>query len=131
MTTQPAIAPARRRQPSTPRRRRFPAPHKLAILREYEALDRSGKTALLRREHLRASQVSQWRAMALAGALEALGAEPGSQPVRRVHVSDSLWRQFTTAAETADPPLRPEQLIRAFLRYHAGLTNFLPPRPEP
>jgi len=105
--------------------------YKLTILREYEALDRPGKTALLRREQLRASQVSRWRAQAIAGALEALGAEPGSQPARRVHVSDSLWQQFSAAAAAADPPFRPEQLIRAFLRYHTGLTNHLPPRPGP
>ena len=129
MTTQPTAAPARRRQPSAPRS--FPARYKMAILSEYDKLDRQGRTALLRREQLRASQVSQWRALALAGALEALGAEPGSQPVRRVHVSDSLWRQFSAAAQAADPPFKPEQLIRAFLRYHTGLTDHLPPRPGP
>jgi hypothetical protein len=130
MTTQPTEAPARRPRPSAPRApRHFPARYKMAILREYEALDRRGKTALLRREDLRASQVSQWRALALAGALEALGAEPGSQPVHPVHASESLWEQFRDAAAAADPPFRAEQLIRAFLRYFAGLTDYLPPRP--
>jgi hypothetical protein len=132
MPQQPPTAPAdRRRQPparTTPRR--FPARYKISILEEYDTLDRPGKTALLRRERLRASQVSQWRAQVYAAALEALGAEPGSQPVRRIHVSHSLWRQFRDAAAATDPPFRPEQLIRAFLRFQAGLTDYLPPRPS-
>lgn len=132
MTTQPTEAPSRGRRPSASRApRHFPARYKMAIVREYETLDRRGKTALLRRKDLRASQVSQWRAQALAGALEALSAEPGSQPVHPVHASESLWQQFRDAAAAADPPFRPEQLIRAFLRYFAGLTDHLPPRPSP
>ena len=119
-------APAQRAAP-----RHFPARYKIGILAEYDTLDRPGKTALLRRERLRASQVSQWRAQVYAAALQALGVEPGSQPPRRVHVSDSLWELFTSAAARHDPPFRPERLIRAFIRYHAGLTDYLPPRPAP
>jgi len=123
---QAAARPAGRAAP-----RHFPARYKVEILAEYDTLDRAGKTALLRRERLRASQISQWRGQVYAAALQALGAEPGSQPVRRIHVSDSVWELFTGAAARHDPPFRPERLIRAFIRYHAGLTDHLPPRPEP
>jgi hypothetical protein len=130
MSPEPAEAQAGSRQKSarkTPRH--FPARYKIAILAEYDPLDRRGKTALLQRENLRASQISRWREQVYAAALEALGAEPGSQPVRRIHVSESAWQQFSAAAAAGDPSFRPEQLIRAFIRYYAGLTDYLPPRP--
>lgn len=111
--------------------RHFPARYKIGILAEYDTLGRAGKTELLRREKLRASQVSQWRKQVYDAALQALGAEPGSQPARRVHVSDSLWTQFTEAAARHDPPFRPERLIRAYIRWVVGVTDYLPPRPEP
>lgn len=111
--------------------RHFPARYKIAILSEYDTLDRAGKTALLRRERLRASQLSEWRRMVYAAALQALSAEPGSQPAHRIHASGPLWHLFTEAAARHDPPFRPERLIRAFMRFQAGLTDYLPPRPEP
>lgn len=129
MPPQPATAQARSQQkPARGTPRHWPASYKLSILAEYDKLDRAGRTALLRREQLRASQISRWRDQVYAAAAAALGAEPGSQPVRRVHVSESLWQQFSEAAAAAG--FRPEQLIRAFLRYHAGLTDYLPPRPS-
>src|SRR5487761_1681747 len=78
--------------------RHFPARYKIAILSEYDTLDRAGKTALLRRERLRASQLSEWRRMVYAAALQALSAEPGSQPAHRIHASGPLWHLFTEAA---------------------------------
>jgi hypothetical protein len=115
----------------TTRPRRFPARYKIGILAEYDRLDRAGKTALLHREQLRPGQISQWRRQVYAAALQALGAEPGSQPARRIHVSDSLWELFTEAAARHDPPSRPERLLRAYMRYHTGLTDRLPLRPGP
>jgi hypothetical protein len=123
-----------RPRPAAPDRaapRHFPARYKIGILAEYDTLGRAGKTELLRRERLRASQVSQWRKQVYEAALHALGAEPGSQPARRVHVSDSLWTQFTAIAAQYDPPFRPERLIRAYIRWVVGVTDYLPPRPEP
>ena len=134
MATMPAKQTAARtrgrREPARKTPRHFPARYKIDILTEYDTLNRAGKTALLQRENLRASQISRWREQVYAAALEALGAEPGSQPVRRIHVSESVWQQATAAAAAADLPMRPEQLVRAFLRYYAGLTDFLPPRPS-
>jgi hypothetical protein len=136
MVTQAAASqprPAGPRAAAAPRARprHFPARYKIAILSDYDKLGRAGKTALLRRERLRASQISQWRAQVYAAALQALGGEPGSQPAHRIHASATLWDMFSEAAARHDPPYRPERLLRAFMRYQAGLTDHLPPRPEP
>lgn len=117
--------------PAQPTRRQFSARYKIDILAEYDTLDRRGRTALLRRENLTASTVSRWRALVYEAALHRLAAEPGSQPGHTIHASASLWDQFRQAAAASDPPFKPEQLIRAFMRYHAGLTDYLPPRPDP
>ena len=41
--------------------RSYPAAYKLRILEEYEQLDKAGKGALLRREGLYTSLISEWR----------------------------------------------------------------------
>ncbi len=56
-----------------PRRRRFTAEYKLRIVREADACTRSGEVgALLRREGLYSSLLTEWRRARDAGALEAL-----------------------------------------------------------
>lgn len=56
-----------------PRRRRFSAEYKLAILEEYDALTESGaKGALLRREGIYSSHIVEWRRARDTGALSAL-----------------------------------------------------------
>ena len=61
-------------------RRGFSAQHKLRILAEYERRDRDGRSALLRREGLYTSSISEWRRQREEGALQALGAAPGRPP---------------------------------------------------
>jgi transposase-like protein len=46
-------------------------------LEEYEQLDKAGKGALLRREGLYSSLITNWRQQREKGALQALGVEPG------------------------------------------------------
>jgi transposase len=58
-------------------RRVFSAQYELRILAEYERRDRNGKSALLRREWLYISSISEWRKQRDEGALQALGAERG------------------------------------------------------
>jgi transposase len=58
--------------PDRPRRRSFTAAYKLAILEEYEQADTAGRGALLRRERLLTSHISEWRKARRGGALEAL-----------------------------------------------------------
>jgi transposase len=50
-------------------------------LEEYERLDKAGKGALLRREGLYTSLISEWRKQRDRGALQALGAPSGRPPV--------------------------------------------------
>lgn len=50
------------------------------MLAEYEAADRAGRGALLRREGLYSSLISAWRDQCDAGALEALGKPAGAAP---------------------------------------------------
>jgi transposase len=63
--------------------RQYPAAYKLRILAEYERLDKAGKGALLRREGLYTSLISEWRKQRERGALKALGegARRGRPPV--------------------------------------------------
>src|SRR5919198_3168541 len=67
MTPDPQV-PERARPP-----RQYPAAYKLRILEEYERLDKKGKGALLRREGLYTSLISEWRKQRDKGALAALG----------------------------------------------------------
>jgi transposase-like protein len=59
--------------------RRYSAKHKARILEDYEALNKAGKGALLRREGLYSSLISEWRKQHDRGALEAL-AKPAGRP---------------------------------------------------
>src|SRR5215469_8070431 len=62
-------------------RRVFSAQYKLRILAEYERRDRDGRSALLRREGLYTSSISEWRRQREEGALEALGGTRGRPPL--------------------------------------------------
>jgi transposase len=65
-----------------PKRRRFSAEYKLAILDEYERLtDAGAKGALLRREGLYSSHLVEWRRARDAGALKELAAK--ARPAKR------------------------------------------------
>ena|SRR6266508_929929 len=60
--------------------RQYPAAYKLRILGEYEQLDKAGKGALLRREGLYTSLISEWRKQRDKGALEAFQPRRGRPP---------------------------------------------------
>jgi transposase len=73
--------PERPRPPRT-----YPAAYKLRLLAEYEQLDKAGKGALLRREGLYTSLISEWRKQRDKGALAALEqrrGRPPADPVQR------------------------------------------------
>ena len=59
--------------------RRFPADCKARILAEYEPLSKAEKGALLRREGLYSSLLTEWRRQRDQGAEEALGRTAGRQ----------------------------------------------------
>lgn len=66
--------------PERARRRTYTAKYKRDVLAEYEACDRAGRGALLRREGLYTSLISAWRDQRDKGALEGLGRGSGAQP---------------------------------------------------
>ncbi len=72
--------------PERAKRRSYSAKYKAAILAEYDGLDRDGRGALMRREGLYSSLISEWRKQRDKGALEALGktrGRPPADPVER------------------------------------------------
>jgi transposase len=60
--------------------RSYPAAYKLRIVEEYEQLDKAGTGALLRREGLYTSLISEWRKQRDKGALQALQQRRGRPP---------------------------------------------------
>ena len=77
---EPVTEPAEPEVPERASRRTYSAQYKLRILAEYERRDRDGKGALLRREGLYTSLISEWRKQRDQGALQALGAASGRPP---------------------------------------------------
>lgn len=67
--------------PERAHRRTFSARYKLSMLAQYEALDSQGRGALLRREGLYTSSLSEWRRQREEGALGGLSAPRGRPPV--------------------------------------------------
>jgi transposase len=66
--------------PERAKRRQYSAKYKAEILAEYDRLDRDGRGALMRREGLYSSLISEWRKQRDKGALEALGRSKGRPP---------------------------------------------------
>src|SRR5678815_683040 len=79
-----AVAMDETPDPEVPERakrpRSYSARYKAQILEEYEGLDKAGKGALLRREGLYTSLISEWRKQRDRGALQALAKPAGRQP---------------------------------------------------
>ena len=72
--------------PERARNRTFSPRYKLDILNQYESLNKQGKGALLRREGLYTSLISEWRKQRDKGALEALSpprGRPAADPLER------------------------------------------------
>lgn len=81
-----------------PKRRTFTAEYKARIVAEYDAADHGERGAILRREHLYSSHITEWRKTAQAGAVLALG--PKSKDLR-----DREIEQLTARAERAEAEL--------------------------
>ena len=69
MDSEPAL-------PERPQRRRFTAAYKLAMVEKYDAASHGDKGALLRREGLYSSSITEWRRERDASALGGLDAQP-------------------------------------------------------
>jgi transposase len=95
--------------PAKPERRRFSAAYKLAMLDKYDACTGDGdKGALLRREGLYSSQITEWRRSRDAGALVGLRTQPRSDRDRPF--SAELARA-TRRAERAEAKLAKAQKV--------------------
>jgi|SRR6266508_2557989 len=81
-------------------RRRFSAEYKLRILQEADACTRPGEIgALLRREGLYSSLLTEWRRAREAGALSALERPRGRRPVHPLEVENAELRRRLERAE--------------------------------
>jgi transposase len=82
-----------------PKRRTFTAEYKMGILAEYELLTEPGaRGALIRREGLYSSHITEWKRLRDAGSLNALAAKPsGPKPGK----SDAQRRADKLEAENA------------------------------
>ncbi|MBE1609997.1 hypothetical protein [Actinopolymorpha pittospori] len=78
--------------PERATRRTYTAKYKAGILAEYDRLDRDGRGALMRREGLYSSLISEWRKQRDKGALEALGKTRGRPPVDPVEADNAALR---------------------------------------
>src|SRR3954447_22288169 len=84
-----------------PKRRTFTAQYKAAIVAEYEAADHGERGAILCREHLYSSHITEWRRAAEAGAVSALGPKAARSRDRR----DREIAQLRARAEKAEAEL--------------------------
>ena len=82
-----------------PKRRRFTAEYKLRVLREADACSRGEIGALLRREGLYSSILSEWRKQREAGSLEALERPRGRKPVDPLEAENAVLRRRAERAE--------------------------------
>lgn len=83
-----------------PTRRRFTAEYKLAIVRAADACSRPGEIgALLRREGLYSSLLTEWRRARDAGALEALARPRGRRPAHPLEAENADLRRRAERAE--------------------------------
>lgn len=91
-------------EPARARRRTYTAQYKLAVLEEYDQADALGRGAILRREGLYTSHISQWRRARDRGAKAGLSARRGPRPApagRRIADLEArnqvLEREFAAA----------------------------------
>jgi len=102
--------------PERAQRRTFTAKYKLAILEEYERAERADRGAILRREDLYSSLLTEWRHQRDRGALEALSSRRGPKPGKAV----------ANAAETEIARLRAElDTAREVIRVQGELSALL------
>lgn len=95
--------------PERPARRTFSAEYKQRILDEYEAATEDGaKGAILRREGLYTSHISEWRRARDAGALA--GLEPRPRPRHQTPEQREVARQ-RQRAEKAEAELAKARLV--------------------
>ena len=81
-----------------PKRRTFTAEYKARIVAEYDAAEHGERGAILRREGLYSSHITEWRKAAEAGATAALNPKPRDRRDREIEL-------LRTRAEKAEAEL--------------------------
>ncbi|MCY7290158.1 MAG: hypothetical protein LH624_18430 [Cryobacterium sp.] len=84
-----------------PKRRSFTAEYKAQVLAEFETAEHGERGAILRREGLYSSHITEWRKAAQAGASAGLGTKPRGSRDRR----DREIEQLRARAEKAETEL--------------------------
>jgi transposase len=115
------------------RPRSYSARYKAEILAEYETLDRESKGALLRREGLYTSLISEWRKQRDRGALQALAKPSGRPPVDPVERDNARLRRenqrLAAELDKAKKVIEVQGKLSALLEQLA--TDSAPPSGEP
>lgn len=102
-------------------RRQFPAGYKARILAEYERLPDGEKGALLRREGLYSSLISEWRKQAAAGAAEGLAKKrgrpgPGVRD-RKIAALEAENERLRKKLETSEKVIEVQGKVSALLEH--------------
>ncbi len=126
--------------PERARRRTFTAAYKLAIVAEYEAASPGERGAVLRREGLYSSHLTEWRKARDAGALAGLAVTRGRPPTDPVERDNERLRARNTRLEaeldTARRVIEVQEKVSALLedlsrRAHDASAGPTPPRSGP
>jgi transposase-like protein len=115
-------------------RRRFPAEYKARILAEYERLPDGEKGALLRREGLYSSLLSEWRKQAAAGAVEGLARKRGrpgpDAKDRKIVELEAEIERLRRKVETSEKVIEVQGKVSALLE-HLSESADTKPRSKP
>ncbi len=103
-----------------PKRRRFTAEYKLGILEEVDAAEPGAQGAILRREALYSSHISEWRAARRAGSLGALAKKRGRKTSQNAAAEKKI-AQLERELARAQEELRKAHLILDVQGKVAGL----------
>ena len=109
--------------PAKPRRRRFSAEYKLRVLEELDRADPGGQGAILRREGLYSSHVTEWRRARRRGALNTLSVKRGRKPKPADGQAKKIAKLERELAKTREE-LRKAHLILEVQGKVAGLLGF-------
>jgi transposase-like protein len=105
--------------PERASRRRFAPEYKARILAEYERLGDGEKGALLRREGLYSSLISEWRKQAVRGAVEGLGKKRGrpgpDAKDRRIAKLEAENERLRSELDTKDKVIEVQGKVSALL----------------
>ena len=115
-------------------RRRFPPEYKARILAEYERLSDGEKGALLRREGLYSSLISEWRKQAAAGAVDGLAKKRGRPGVsakdREIAALQAENERLRKKLETSEKVIEVQGNVSALLE-HLSESADTEPRSKP